>query len=71
MTHFEQNGINYQHDATTKEQALKSFMHSCKCCCTKGKRIDCDRCAIAEVHSNVMAYFADQEAKANLTTERK
>lgn len=61
MTHFEQVGVNYQHDANTKEQALKSFEYSCNCCCTKGKRIDCDRCAIAVTHNHIMAHFADQE----------
>lgn len=57
MTKFEQVGINHQYDATTKEQALKSFNHSCYCCCMKGMRIECDRCAIAEAHSNVVACF--------------
>lgn len=61
MTHFEQVGVNYQHDAQNKNQALKSFMYSCNCCCTKGKRIDCDRCAIATAHNHIMAYFTDQE----------
>ena len=63
MTRFEQVGVNYQYNAETKNQALKSFMHSCYCCCMKGMRIDCDRCAIAEAHKNVVACFADLEAK--------
>lgn len=63
MTHFEQVGVNYQYSAENKNQALKSFSHSCYCCCMKGMRIDCDRCAIAEAHKNVVACFADLEAK--------
>lgn len=57
MTKFEQVGINYQYDAATKEQAIRSFNHSCNCCCRKGMRIKCDRCAISEAHSLVMACF--------------
>lgn len=64
MTKFEQVGINFQYDASTKEQAIKSFNISCNICCCKGVRIDCDRCAIAEVHSLIMACFdAGKEAK--------
>ena len=29
MTKFEQVGINFQYDASTKEQAIKSFNISC------------------------------------------
>ena len=63
MTRFEQVGVNYQYNADTKKQAINSFMHSCHCCCMKGMRIDCDRCAIAEAHKNVVACFADLEAR--------
>ena len=63
MTRFEQVGVNYQYDADTKEQALKSFTHSCYCCCMKGMHIECDRCAIAEAHKNVVACFTDLETK--------
>ena len=57
MTKFEQVGINFQYDASTKEQAIKSFKYSCACCCNKGMRLDCDRCAIANVHAMIMAIF--------------
>ena len=50
MTKFEQVGVNMQYDSATKEMARKKFSRSCKCCCHKGMRIDCDRCAIAETH---------------------
>lgn len=65
MSKFEQKGVNFQHEATSKEEALKFFQYSCDCCCTKGIRLDCDKCKIAHVHSLVMAYFDDKEANAN------
>lgn len=64
MHKFEQIGINFQYDASTKEQAIRSFKISCNICCRKGMRIDCDRCAIAEAHSLIMTCFdARKEAK--------
>lgn len=63
MTKFEQVGINYQYDAATKEQAIRSFNHSCNCCCNKGMRIDCDHCAIACTHAMIVAIFDSKEEK--------
>lgn len=57
MTKFEQVGINYQYDAVTKEQAIRSFHYSCNCCCNKGMHIDCDCCAIATAHAMIVAIF--------------
>ncbi len=61
MTKFEQVGINYQYDAKTKEQAQRSFKYSCNCCCEKGMRIDCDKCAISHVHAMIVAIFDNKE----------
>ena len=61
MTKFEQVGVNFQYDATSIEQANRSFAYSCNCCCHKGMRIDCDKCAIAHTHNLVVACFADKE----------
>lgn len=55
MTKFEQVGVNYQYAAVTKHDALKSFQYSCRCCCERGMRINCDRCAIAVAHNLVVA----------------
>lgn len=60
MTKFETIGVNFQYNAINTEQANRSFQYSCDCCCNKGMRIDCDRCAIAHTHSLVVAYFADK-----------
>lgn len=57
MTKFETVGVSYQHLAENKSQAEKSFQHSCHCCCNKGMRLDCDKCAIAQVHGLVIAAF--------------
>lgn len=60
MTKFEQRGIQFQYDASNKEQAQKSFAYSCDCCCTKGMRIECDHCAINCTHQMIIAYFDDK-----------
>ena len=59
MTKFEQKGVTFQYEADSKEAAMSAFKYSCDCCCTKGIKLECDRCAIANVHSLVMAYFDD------------
>ena len=61
MSGFEQIGVNYQHDSNSAEEAIKNFQKSCNCCCHTGRRIDCDRCAIAYAHQHMVAFFADQE----------
>ena len=60
MTKFEQIGINYQYDATNIYEAQRAFKHSCNCCCNKGIKLECDKCAIANVHNMVVAYFNDK-----------
>ena len=61
MTKFEQIGVNYQNDAESKEQANRSFRYSCECCCTRGLRIECDRCAIAVAHNLIIAAFENNK----------
>lgn len=61
MTKFEQIGVNYQNDAESKEQANRSFRYSCECCCTRGLRIECDRCAIAVAHNLTIAAFENNK----------
>ncbi len=65
MIKFERVGVNFQYEAASIEQANNSFKYSCECCCTKGIRLDCDRCAIAHAHSLVVACFNDTKAKEN------
>ncbi len=63
MTKFEQRGVEFQCDASCKQDALKSFQYSCSVCCSRGMRIECDRCAIRATHEMTMAYFASVEQK--------
>ena len=57
MTKFEQIGVNFQYDACNKREANRSFSYSCRVCCARGMRIDCERCAIATVHAATVAAF--------------
>lgn len=57
MSNFEFIGVRLQHSARSKEDAVKRFEYSCDRCCMTGKRIDCDRCAIAQKHNAVVEAF--------------
>ena len=50
MTRFEENGASIQYSARSMPQAVQSFRRSCDMCCSRGLRIDCDRCGIAYAH---------------------
>lgn len=63
MTKFEQVGVNMQYESPTKEMAQKRFSRSCDCCCKKGLRIECSRCAIDTVHRLVIASFETKEGR--------
>lgn len=63
MTKFEQIGVNFQHGAVSKDNAIECFKYSCDCCCARGMHIECDRCAIANAHSLVMACFDSVSAE--------
>ena len=55
MNKFEQKGIQFQQSSTTKEEALRNFAYSCDVCCSRGIRLDCERCGIAVCHKLTMA----------------
>lgn len=63
MIKFEQVGVNFQHEATSLYEANKAFKYSCDCCCNKGIKLECDKCAIVHVHSLVVAYFDGKDNK--------
>lgn len=63
MSKFEQIGINIQLSAVSKEDALKKFACSCNICCYKGIHLDCDHCAIAVAHNQIIAIYDDKENK--------
>lgn len=64
MTKFEQVGMNYQYDATSKHEAQKLFARSCHACCNRGMQLDCDKCAIAQAHNLVIAIYEDMKKGA-------
>ena len=57
MSRFEEIGVGFQYMARTAREAKQSYEKSCKACCEKGLRIDCDRCGICFAHDTVMAVF--------------
>lgn len=61
MTKFEQIGVERQLESNSKSEAMRCFKFSCKVCCYRGMRIDCDKCAIAHTHNEVIACFDDYE----------
>lgn len=61
MTKFETVGVNRQFDANNIKEANKAFACSCRCCCEKGMRLECDRCTIAYTHELIVAYFNDRK----------
>lgn len=66
MTKFEQVGVNYQMEAVSIEDARKSFSWSCKCCCNRGMKINCDRCAISQAHLQTIALMNDTHKSNSL-----
>lgn len=63
MHKFEQVGVNLQYSSVSKKQAQQRFEYSCNTCCYRGMHIDCDHCAIAAIHSLVVATFEELEDK--------
>lgn len=61
MTKFEMIGIQAQQEAVTKEEARRAFKWSCKCCCNRGMKIECDRCQISMVHDQTIACIDTME----------
>lgn len=57
VTKFEQVGVELQYEASNKHEANRSFKYSCRVCCGRGMRIECDRCAIAVTHAITVAAF--------------
>lgn len=56
---FDEIGIQRLYDATTIEEANRTFSRSCHCCCVKNRQVSCDRCSIAFVHGLIVANFND------------
>ena len=61
MTKFETRGCEMQYIARDIEDANRRFDNSCRICCERGIRLDCDYCAIRATHEMLIAYFASSE----------
>lgn len=59
MTAFETKGVELQRDSSSGFQARKRFENSCNICCTRGIRIECDRCAIKVAHETFMGVLEE------------
>ena len=57
MSKFELIGQSYQFSSCNSAEAEKRFTKSCDLCCTTGKHIQCDRCAIAIAHNFIIDFF--------------
>lgn len=49
MSFFE-HGVHLQRNSRTVGQARVRYAVSCDQCCSRGFRMDCDRCPIANAH---------------------
>lgn len=56
MSIFEERGVERQYGAMTVKAAKKAFEFSCNRCSATGKRNNCNGCAIADAHNNVIRF---------------
>lgn len=63
MSKFEQIGVLIQRESFSKEDSIRRFNISCDICCYRGMQIDCDRCAIAVAHKQIIAFFEEREMR--------
>ena len=59
MTKFETIGSTMQMNCETICDANQKFEYSCKVCCLRGVRIECERCAIRITHEHVLGVIND------------
>ena len=55
---FESIGVSRQYSASNAKEADIQFANSCKICCNKRIKLNCDRCAINYTHNLVCTYIA-------------
>ena len=63
-TKFEEIGVDRQMDSCSEYEAESRFRRSCFLCCHRGIKIDCDACAIAHVHDEVVTSFREAAGKS-------
>lgn len=57
MTKFEAVGVSLQEDAASPRDAVNRMRYSCSCCCARGLRVSCERCAVKAAHDLTIAAF--------------
>lgn len=67
VTKFEQVGVDLQYSSVSKRDAVQKFGYSCRVCCNRGMKIDCDKCAIAATHAITIAAM---DSVAGVTPKR-
>lgn len=56
MSRFEQKGVEKQYGAMTVKAAKRAFNFSCNRCATIGRQRNCEGCAIANAHNDVLRF---------------
>lgn len=51
---FIDKALELQYRAENAPQAAKMFEYSCKLCCERGIRLECDRCPVRFAHESIM-----------------
>ncbi|MCM1440027.1 MAG: hypothetical protein NC131_12625 [Roseburia sp.] len=69
MSKFETIGVQNLEDCVTKQELRKAHQRSCRCCCKRGMKLDCEHCAIDCVYHQIMAIMDDQAKLKNHSTE--
>lgn len=57
-TSFEERGVELQRDSLSVAEANRRFQSSCIRCCSKGRCVDCDYCAINAAHAERLEILA-------------
>lgn len=55
---FEERGVELQKDSLSVSEANRRFRNSCILCCSKGRCVDCDYCAINAAHDERLEILA-------------
>lgn len=54
---FFEHGVYLQRNSANIQQANSRQDRSCSICCTRGFRMDCDRCPIEVAHKETVSLF--------------
>lgn len=60
---FFEHGVYRQQRSLTVGEANRNYKSSCKICCSKGYRMDCDRCPIENAHRQAVEVLQATRAR--------